>query len=458
MCEAVGKNVLINKPLTNTILPRLMDDEAPDPFADLFSSSSSTDLFRNHIKSTSTSTNATVGNTPVAVPGTPTGTGTTTTGEDDFGSFISVPPSLDPLHQPEPFSPIHPTSPVTEIPSLSFVEAAKLRHGENERRVLGELLMHQDDPLYWITSSSGEGGERSGSPGEETEEEKMKSGNELIEDLLGLEGSDDGNDEGPPSPPPSPRGRTPVRGGEEESESHSRGDSVETDDSAPSNNNSHNHPHHHHHSHSSDSSGGARKIPRRISHSSGGAGAGGTLSRKFTSFLSSSLPSPPSPTSVDSPTTTSFSHSSTNIVRALTIDSTPLPSPVPSSSVLHTHRPIPNVTHRNPFSSSHLPYSPPTGAPGFVPSPPPDHRLEKSKAEQMGPVVLKGRKESTSMVLTSELAQTVRGHPPLPTIDVVLMSGIASCAFTAAFEVVPVVDVTLQLGPTWYLPWNVLQA
>jgi len=35
-----------------------------------------------------------------------------------------------------------------------FTEEAKHRAGKNERRVLNELLEHEDDPLYWINSKN----------------------------------------------------------------------------------------------------------------------------------------------------------------------------------------------------------------------------------------------------------------------------------------------------------------
>ena len=139
---------------------RLIAQAMADPFADLFTSSSS-DIFRSqtHIRSASSSVHATRGNTPIP-PDTPSQSGagtptraytpqtpsaTTNREEDDFGTFVSVPPSLDPLHQPAPFSPLAPASgsktdpfgallSPTSLADHPFVVEARQRHEDNERR------------------------------------------------------------------------------------------------------------------------------------------------------------------------------------------------------------------------------------------------------------------------------------------------------------------------------------
>jgi len=71
----------------------------------------------------------------------------------EFGSFVSVPATDDPLYankQPA-FSPISPTS------GLEFFDqftdhAAK--SNAQKRQVLDELLLHEDDPLYWVNDTS----------------------------------------------------------------------------------------------------------------------------------------------------------------------------------------------------------------------------------------------------------------------------------------------------------------
>ena len=67
------------------------------------------------------------------------------TSSSEFGSFVSVPTTEDPLyanHQAA-FSPI----------SLQFFDRFTdhaARSNAEKRQVLDELLLHQDDPLYWV--------------------------------------------------------------------------------------------------------------------------------------------------------------------------------------------------------------------------------------------------------------------------------------------------------------------
>ena len=78
------------------------------------------------------------------------------TSSNEFGSFMSVPAIDDPLyaeHQPA-FSPIPPTT------GLEFFDqftdhAAK--SNAQKRQVLDELLLHEDDPLYWVNDTSDPG-------------------------------------------------------------------------------------------------------------------------------------------------------------------------------------------------------------------------------------------------------------------------------------------------------------
>jgi len=71
----------------------------------------------------------------------------------EFGSFVSVPAADDPLFADErtAFSPISPTS------GLEFFDqftdhAAK--SNAQKRQVLDELLLHEDNPLYWVNDTS----------------------------------------------------------------------------------------------------------------------------------------------------------------------------------------------------------------------------------------------------------------------------------------------------------------
>lgn len=75
------------------------------------------------------------------------------TSSGEFGSFVSVPATDDPLYteQQAVFSPISLTS------GLEFFDqftdhAAK--SNAQKRQVLDELLLHEDDPLYWVDETS----------------------------------------------------------------------------------------------------------------------------------------------------------------------------------------------------------------------------------------------------------------------------------------------------------------
>lgn len=71
------------------------------------------------------------------------------TPSSDFGSFVSVSASDDPLksEQPEPFTPLH---------NLDFFEKftdGAAKSNAQNKKVLEELLQHEDDPLYWLNDN-----------------------------------------------------------------------------------------------------------------------------------------------------------------------------------------------------------------------------------------------------------------------------------------------------------------
>ncbi|KAF8147826.1 hypothetical protein B0H34DRAFT_617784, partial [Crassisporium funariophilum] len=73
---------------------------------------------------------------------------------DDFGSFVSVSAYEDPLSTNiQTFDDDQPPPPVTNVSMLffdKFVEDAKKASEAKRRSVLDELLLHQDDPLYFL--------------------------------------------------------------------------------------------------------------------------------------------------------------------------------------------------------------------------------------------------------------------------------------------------------------------
>jgi hypothetical protein len=78
--------------------------------------------------------------------------------DSDFGSFVSVPPTQDPLAT-LPFSPLSPTPTRLQHSRNQsfdfferFAEEAKAASEKNRRGVLDELLEHEDDPLYFLAN------------------------------------------------------------------------------------------------------------------------------------------------------------------------------------------------------------------------------------------------------------------------------------------------------------------
>jgi hypothetical protein len=115
-----------------------------DPFDSLFSSTSSPPakpLFSKPSTSRST-TELSAANLTAPEPTSP-----------EFGSFVSVEPSTDPLFTP--FTPGFPdltATPTTESPTATsnFVQEAKQRAKQREQKILDEFWAHEDDPLEFI--------------------------------------------------------------------------------------------------------------------------------------------------------------------------------------------------------------------------------------------------------------------------------------------------------------------
>ena len=74
--------------------------------------------------------------------------------DSDFGAFVSVPATEDPLHlgdtsEPAPFTPLHNYEFFDK-----FTEDARAASERKRREVLGELLQHEDDPMYWLQGAN----------------------------------------------------------------------------------------------------------------------------------------------------------------------------------------------------------------------------------------------------------------------------------------------------------------
>lgn len=142
------------------------DNDVPDPFDELLrptaTASNSKSIFSTkpaprrrtskpiNIPRTSGSTSAShINATAIMTP---------PSASSEFGAFVSVSPSQDPLGiaispNSQPYSPIGDLFSGTE-PS-GFVEAAKRRTEDNERRIVDELLVFEEDPTSLINNSVG---------------------------------------------------------------------------------------------------------------------------------------------------------------------------------------------------------------------------------------------------------------------------------------------------------------
>ena len=71
----------------------------------------------------------------------------------EFGSFVSVPASDDPLcvDQDAAFAP---SSPIGGLEFFDQFTDHAARSNAQKRQVLDELLLHEDDPLYWVNDAS----------------------------------------------------------------------------------------------------------------------------------------------------------------------------------------------------------------------------------------------------------------------------------------------------------------
>ncbi|KAH9957274.1 hypothetical protein BGW80DRAFT_216051 [Lactifluus volemus] len=78
-------------------------------------------------------------------------TSTTSSTDSDFGAFVSVPSSEDPLARSPSNDPTPLTLPVRHPlnANADFFAEARAATARNQQGLLAELLQHQDDPMYW---------------------------------------------------------------------------------------------------------------------------------------------------------------------------------------------------------------------------------------------------------------------------------------------------------------------
>ncbi|KAH7924100.1 hypothetical protein BV22DRAFT_1035518 [Leucogyrophana mollusca] len=298
--------------------------------------------------------------------------------DSEFGSFVSVPPTQDPLSFSFPSSEQQVTetryyeSNATSTPASGgsagthrsggansnttldyfdqFTSTAKTSSERNKRGVLDELLQHEDDPLYWVQPLPQPGSQEDVPSGRMRSHSKSKNQRPVSH-----------------SPAPRPIALPPA---------------------------------------SLPLSSSASSLPLSTSPPSVSPPPPGALSRLSSSWVSAFLPSARSRASTSTsaslpPSAFTSTHSASN-----TISHHPHPPLHPS---------VMEITHGTPFGSA--PYVPPSGAPGFAG----DHTWDKGFSNAFEPendrvekknIRLVGRREGTAEVLSVELADKIRPHLP----------------------------------------------
>jgi hypothetical protein len=71
----------------------------------------------------------------------------------EFGSFVSVPATDDPLYT-EKHAAFSPISPMNGLEFFDQFTDHATKSNAQKRQVLDELLLHEDDPLYWVNDTS----------------------------------------------------------------------------------------------------------------------------------------------------------------------------------------------------------------------------------------------------------------------------------------------------------------
>ncbi|CCM04159.1 uncharacterized protein FIBRA_06321 [Fibroporia radiculosa] len=323
----------------------------------------------------------------------------TPSSDSEFGSFISVPFSEDPLQPSTSNLDMTPLSPIQNINFFDrFTEDAQVATERNKRGLLDELLKHEDDPMYFLQL------ERENVSGTATpipispREAQPAVGNAQVDPPLGLDTSTTKS----ASPVRQPRQLSRQRSRFEVDRSRSISPPLRSPSLPPSS--------------------PARISKPEIQRSQSSFFTPTSLpSRWMTSLLSSAVRS--SPPRQRATTDESKRSDEPTIVHTAT-----LPSVLPSqlmdslsnlarpSGAIATHPLLSTavddaITHGTPFAAH--PFVPATGAPGFAGDRDWNKGFEfdKSKVERRS-VRLVGRKEVTTPVLNAELADALRPHFP----------------------------------------------
>ncbi|KIM66453.1 hypothetical protein SCLCIDRAFT_110314 [Scleroderma citrinum Foug A] len=369
---------------------------------------------------------------PATPPGTPTQTSheqakikpsqhrrthtDSSSSDSDFGPFVSVPPSQDPLAASGSATPTVASTtqgPVTNLvvgttktgnTSLDyfghFTTSARAAAERSRKGVLDELLEHQDDPMYFLAMQAQGDHPFSDQPSHPPavtyllDEDPELRPQTFVSSLTGLPRT------GAPLPPhlsatatpPSlaslnaSEGSLPLAIVQEQEDDKSRGQH------------------------------GGQEKGKEHAHQPTWPPAHGTLSRLSSTWVSAFLSGTPkhsrSNTSPSTPSTPGITSSSLPSLSSSFLHSSDA-SGMPSSS--SAFAPSSLITHGSPFASTL--FVPPTGAPGFTG----DRNWDKGFSETLlkdrergtrKGVNLCGRREGTAEVLTEELANEIRPHLP----------------------------------------------
>lgn len=137
--------------------------------------------------------------------------------DSEFGSFVSVSAMDDPLASldfelPPPIQATAQQDPQpddhAQNPSLSFFgkfgHDAKIAAEKNRRGVLDELLLHEDDPLYWLRDGAGSGSNETVWPREEPNSQEPQLHSDSSSSILDLD-PDFFTVRAPTTPPSQPK-------------------------------------------------------------------------------------------------------------------------------------------------------------------------------------------------------------------------------------------------------------
>ncbi|CDO76666.1 hypothetical protein BN946_scf184752.g4 [Trametes cinnabarina] len=354
--------------------------------------------------------------------------------DSEFGAFVSVSSSEDPLKlgdedgQPA-FSPVQ-----TQSYFGKFAQDARAASEKKRREVLDELLRHEDDPLYWLQGSSG----TESASGKSTPLASTSSNHEPeTPSLIDLDSPSEERMMKPLVPPLLSRSPTPASTASAQPvqprqvpedtlvDLDSPGPKIKATESQrearPSTSPQHVKTSPHVRSPSLPPSSPTRMSPPEIQRTQSYFSSPSFPSRIVSTLLSSTIrpsASRATPATATTASTSGHSHTLPPVVSAAASHLSGFSRSVPhsraatvSEGVTMSNALDASITHGTPFASH--PFVPPSGAPGFAGDRQWDKGFEYDKTQvERKSVRLVGRKEFTVPVLTVEIADMLRPFFP----------------------------------------------